>query len=226
MEVEPSDPFPDLASKKLFQVRKEPIPAREAAQSQSDDQPHTPAASPHSSVAPRGVEVAAARRMYLGGQPEPRSLLWLREEIAYSLPEVRAKSPFGAGTASRHLVEYGPPFRRKTSAIWATVFRYEALEGIGRSFLCTVVEMPASPQSIELLMFDLPSQTLDRETFDRLALLSFVPAENLIREARGTELRIGWTADKLAERDGSMLAVDMVEMMLDAFSRVSTSSRG
>jgi len=225
MEVEPSDPFPDLASKKLFQVRKEPIPAREAAQSQSDDQPHAPAGSPHSEDAPRGVEVAAVRRMYLGGQPEPRSLLWLREEIAYSLPEVRAKSPFGAGTASRHLVEYGSPFRRRISAVWATVFRYEALEGIGRSFLCTVVEMPVSPQSIELLMFDLPSRTLDRETFDRLALLSFVPAENLIREARGTELRIGWTADKLAERDGSMLAVDMVEMMLDAFSRASPSRR-
>jgi|GEM_PF-5612287 len=224
-ELEPSDPFPDLASKKMFQVHREQAPARGAAQSQSNDQPLAPAGSPHSSDAPRGVEVAATRRMYLGGQPEPRSLLWLREEIAYSLPEVRAKSPFSALAASRHFVEHGPPFRRVTSAVWATVFRYEALEGIGRSFLCTVVESPGTPQSIELLMFDLPSQTLDRETFDRLALLSFVPAENLIREARGTELRIGWTADKLAERDGSMLAVDMVEMMLDAFNRVSTRSR-
>jgi hypothetical protein len=61
--------------------------------------------------------------------------------------------------------------------------------------------------------------------FDRLALLSFVPTDNLIREARGSELRIGWTADKLAERDGSDLAVDMVEMMLDAFKRVSTNGR-
>jgi hypothetical protein len=225
-EVEPSDPFPDLASKKMFQVRKEPVPARGTAQSQSNDQPHAPAGSPHSNDAPRGVEVAATRRMYLGGQPEPRSLLWLREEIAYSLPEVRATSPFGAGTASRHLINYGPPFGRRTSAIWATVFRYEALEGIGRSFLCTVVETPASPQSVELLMFDLPSpQALDREMFDRLALLSFVSADNLIREARGSELRIGWTADKLAERDGSDLAVDMVEMMLDAFKRVSTNGR-
>lgn len=60
--------------------------------------------------------------------------------------------------------------------------------------------------------------------FDRLALLSFVPAENLIREARGTELRIGWTADKLAERGGSQLAVDMMEMMLEAFNRVPTRS--
>jgi len=224
-ELEPSDPFPDLASKKMFQVRKDLVPAREAAKSHSNDQPHAPAGSPHSSDGPRGVEVAAARRIYLGGQPEPRALLWLREEIAYSLPEVRAKSPFGAGTASRHLINYGPPFRRRTSAIWATVFRFEALEGIGRSFLCTVVETPASPESIELLMFDLPSpEALDREMFDRLALLSFVPAANLIREARGTDLRIGWTADKLAERDGSQLAVDMMEMMLEAFNRISKRS--
>jgi hypothetical protein len=225
-ESEPSDPFPDLASKKIFQIRKEAGASRGASPSQSGDQPLASADSPHSKDAPRGTEIVAQRRLYLGGQPEPRSLLWLREEVAYSLPEVQAKSPFEARPASRHVIRYGPPLGRKASAIWATVFRYEALKGVGRSFLCTVVETPATPASIELLMFDLPRpQALDAEMFNRLALLSFVPADNLIREARGTELRIGWSADKLAERDGSALAVEMVEMMLEAFDQPSARRR-
>lgn len=226
-ETEPSDPFPDLATKKMFQVRSDPRPAAgEPVQSQPGEQPHAPVGSPHSKEAPRGIEFAAARRLYRGGQPEPRSLLWLREEVAYSLPEVQAKAPFDTSVASRHLITHGSGFARRSSAIWATVFRYEAAEGAGRSFLCTVVESPASPQSIELLMFDIPSpQALDIEMFNRLALMNFVPADKLLAAARGTEFKIGWTADKLAERDGADLAIEMVEMMLDAFGRASVGSR-
>lgn len=220
--VEPTDPFPDLASKKVIQVRDEERAAAASARPDSPDvdQTHAQAGSTHAQDASRGVEVAAPRRLYRGGQPEPRSLLWLREEIAYSVPEVTVRSPFGDTVASWHLITYGPPFKRRTSAVWVTVFRYEVQQDIGRSFLCTVVESPASPQSIELLMFDLPSpQNLDLESFHRLAMLSFIPAENVLREARGTELRIGWTADKLAQRDGSELAVEMVDIMLRAFER-------
>lgn len=227
LEAEPADPFPDLATKKMFQVGKEPRPAvGKAVQSQPDEQPHAPVGSPHSTEAPRSVEIAVTRRLYRGGQPEPKSLLWLREEIAYSLPEVQARAPFDTSVASRHLITHGSGFARRSSAIWATVFRYEAAKGMGRSFLCTVVESPASPQSIELLMFDIPSpQALDLEMFNRLALMNFVPADKLLAAARGTEFKIGWTADKLAERDGADLAIEMVEMMLDAFGRSSVGSR-
>ncbi|CAN7175055.1 hypothetical protein LJR161_000302 [Variovorax paradoxus] len=227
-ETEPSDPFPDLATKKMHQVRKEPRPAAgESAQSQPSEQPHAPVGSPHLKEAPRGVEFVAARRLYRGGQPEPKSLLWLREEIAYSLPEVQAKAPFDTSVASRHLITHGSGFARRSSPIWATVFRYEAAEGVGRSFLCTVVESPASPQSIELLMFDIPSpQALDLEMFNRLVLMHFVPADRLLAAASGTEFKIGWTADRLAERDGTDLAVEMVEMMLDAFNHSAARAAG
>lgn len=219
---EPADPFPDLVGKKIFQVRRD-TPSKGAPSRLSDvdsGEVHAPVGSPHAEGAPRGVEFVAARRLYRGGQPEPRPLLWLREEIAHSLPEVRAQAPFDGSTASRHLVRHGPPLRPRTSAVWATVFRYEVHGNLGSSFLCTVVESPASPQSIELLMFDIPTGfELNAPAFDALALLSFVPADNLLREARGSKLRIGWTADKLAEMDGASLATEMVEVMLRAFDR-------
>lgn len=219
---EPSEPFPDLVGKKIFQARRDK-PSKGAPSRLSDvdsDQVHAPVGSPHAEGAPRGVEFVAARRLYRGGQPEPRPLLWLREQIAHSLPEVRAQAPFDASTASRHLVRHGPPLRPRTSALWATVFRYEVHGSVGRSFLCTVVESPASPQSVELLMFDIsPNLKLDTPTFEALARLSFVAADNLLREARETTLQIAWTADKLAEIDGPGLAVEMVEVMLRAFDR-------
>lgn len=219
---EPADPFPDLASKKIFQVRRDTPPkgAPSKLTEAGSEEVHAPVGSPHAEGAPRGVEFVGGRRLYRGGQPEPRSLLWLRDEIAYSLPEVRAQAPFDDSTASRHLVRHGPPLRPRTSALWATVFRYEVHGSVGRSFLCTVVESPASPQSVELLMFDIsPNLKLDTPTFEALARLSFVAADNLLREARGTPLQIAWTADKLTEMDGPGLAIEMVEVMLRAFDR-------
>lgn len=219
------DPFPDLASKRVIRVYKEPRPAALAPrQTQPEDPgPHAPVDSPHSPDAPRAVEIAAARRLYSGGNPEPRSLMWLRDEIAQSLPEVSIKSPLDESVASRVLVDRSR--RRgfslvKTAPLWVTVFRYALQEGIGRSFLCTVVETPATDESIELLMFDLPDpQSFNQDLLSRLSELSFVSLEALPRNAVGTDLRIAWTKGELARQDAADLAVQMVEMMIESFDR-------
>lgn len=219
-EDEPTDPFPDLAKKKVFRGNKDDG-SRGASRPrhQFEDQPYASAVGAHSKEAPRAGEVIASRRLYGGGQPEPRSLLWLREELAYSVPEVRVRSPFDNSVATRKVVTRGNGFGLP-AAIWATVFRYEAGPNVGRSFLCTVVETPASPKSIELLMFDLPApHTLSEDDFKRFASLSFVSIDRLPVAAKEMELRIAWTADELTARDGSDLAVQMVETMLDSYNR-------
>lgn len=234
--VDEIPPFPDLAAKQVRAVSESSFGGGRAA-SRDHEQAETEFSVGHPTAgAARGVEAVMFQRLMVDGYEEPRTLADLREALAVEAPEVRVLSPLGDRPVSR--LEIAGDNGSQPNAAWLTCFDIADEATSVRTdpaILALVLEVPMSPEAIEMLMFKIArGDELDKDRCATLAQQLGAPLPQAAYEIHGEGLCVAMSADMVRKSEGVQMAHDIRmifderhdQLALQVFRMVSTVTVG